>query len=90
MRDLAAVKAASAALAYEAALVAHVSDAIIGLDKCGLVTSWNPAAEAIYGWSGPDLLLLEYQGRLMSDEVEEATSQTSPLGGFIERPKDPN
>ena len=56
MRDLAAVKAASAALAYEAALVAHVSDAIIGLDKCGLVTSWNPAAEAIYGWSGSETL----------------------------------
>ena len=56
MRDLAAVKAARAALAYEAALVAHVSDAIIGLDKCGLVTSWNPAAESIYGWSSSETL----------------------------------
>ncbi|MTD56016.1 sensor domain-containing protein [Amycolatopsis pithecellobii] len=49
MRDVSAKKAAETALRYQAALVEHVSDAIIATDAMGRVTSWNPAAEAIYG-----------------------------------------
>ncbi|GHF55584.1 diguanylate cyclase (GGDEF)-like protein/PAS domain S-box-containing protein [Amycolatopsis bartoniae] len=49
MRDVSAQKAAEAALRYQAALVQHVSDAIIATDAKGRVTSWNPAAETIYG-----------------------------------------
>src|SRR5664280_2585406 len=40
LRDLTEHKTAQAALIYQAALVAHVSDAIIGTDRHGLVTSW--------------------------------------------------
>ncbi|OBB12785.1 hypothetical protein A5662_07610 [Mycobacteriaceae bacterium 1482268.1] len=40
-----------AALRYQAALVNHVSDAIIGITATGNITSWNPAAESIYGRS---------------------------------------
>lgn len=47
-RDLTAQKAAEATFRYQAALVEHVSDAIIATTKAGIVTSWNPAAEAIY------------------------------------------
>jgi diguanylate cyclase (GGDEF)-like protein/PAS domain S-box-containing protein len=47
-RDLSAQKAAEATLRYQAALVNHVSDAIIATTPTGMVTSWNPAAEAIY------------------------------------------
>jgi diguanylate cyclase (GGDEF)-like protein/PAS domain S-box-containing protein len=47
-RDLSAQKAAGATLRYQAALVNHVSDAIIATTPTGMVTSWNPAAEAIY------------------------------------------
>ncbi|HVV13310.1 sensor domain-containing protein [Amycolatopsis sp.] len=49
MRDVSAQRAAESALRYQAALVEHVSDAIIATDTAGRVTSWNPAAEAIYG-----------------------------------------
>lgn len=49
MRDITAQKAAGAALRYQAALVSHVTDAIIATDSGYVVTSWNPAAEAIYG-----------------------------------------
>jgi diguanylate cyclase (GGDEF)-like protein/PAS domain S-box-containing protein len=48
-RDLTTQKAAQATLRYQAALVDHVSDAIIATTASGLVTSWNPAAETIYG-----------------------------------------
>ncbi|WP_236737469.1 diguanylate cyclase domain-containing protein [Mycolicibacterium llatzerense] len=47
-RDITAQKAAQATLHYQAALVEHVSDAIIGTSLDGTVTAWNPAAETIY------------------------------------------
>ena len=46
--DLSAQKAAKAALRCQAALASHVSDAIITTTSTGIVTNWNPAAEAIY------------------------------------------
>ena len=51
LRDLTDRKRAEAALRYQASLVEHVSDAIIGVDTNGRVESWNRAAEVIYGVS---------------------------------------
>ena len=48
LRDLSAQKAAEAARRCQAALVTQVSDAIIATTFTGIVTNWNPAAEAIY------------------------------------------
>ena len=50
-RDVSARHSAETAMRYQAALVNHVSDAIIATTESGLVTSWNPAAQAIYGRS---------------------------------------
>ena len=47
-RDLSAHRHAQAALRFQAALVDHVSDAIVATTADGLVTAWNPAAEQIY------------------------------------------
>lgn len=55
-RDLTGHKAAQAALRFQAALVDHVSDAIIATTGEGLITAWNPAAEAIYGHSAGEVL----------------------------------
>ena len=49
LRDLTDRKRAEAALRYQANLVEHVSDAIVGVDASGRVESWNRAAERIYG-----------------------------------------
>ena len=46
-RDLSAQTAAEA-VRCQAALATHVSDAIIATTSTGMVTNWNPAAEAIY------------------------------------------
>lgn len=51
LRDLTDRKRAEAALRYQASLVEHVSDAIIGVDNDGRIESWNRAAELIYGVS---------------------------------------
>jgi len=50
-RDLTTQRATEASLRLQAALVTHASDAIIATTLAGVVTSWNPAAEAIYGRS---------------------------------------
>lgn len=47
-RDLTSQKAADEIVRFQAALVSHVSDAIISTTFNGIVTSWNPAAEIIY------------------------------------------
>ncbi|MFI5605720.1 EAL domain-containing protein [Amycolatopsis sp. NPDC051903] len=41
---------AATALKSQAAVVSHVSDAIVATTLDGVVTSWNPAAETVYGW----------------------------------------
>ncbi|SNS57190.1 sensor domain-containing diguanylate cyclase [Rhodococcoides kyotonense] len=49
LRDLTEHKAAQESLRYHAALVNHVSDAIVGVAPDGKVSAWNPAAEQVYG-----------------------------------------
>lgn len=56
MRDLTTQKAAEAGLRFQAALVRCASDAIIATSPDGLVTSWNPAAEAVYGHRVEDVI----------------------------------
>jgi diguanylate cyclase (GGDEF)-like protein/PAS domain S-box-containing protein len=51
LRDVSERRAAEAASRYRASLVAHVSDAIIGIDADGRIESWNEAAQHIYGWA---------------------------------------
>jgi len=50
-RDLTTQRATEASLRFQAALVTHASDGIIATTLAGAVTSWNPAAEAIYSRS---------------------------------------
>jgi diguanylate cyclase (GGDEF)-like protein/PAS domain S-box-containing protein len=66
-RDVSARHASESALRYQAALVNHVSDAIIATTATGVVTSWNPAAESIYGRPFADA-----QGRPITELVGAA------------------
>jgi PAS domain S-box-containing protein len=52
----------------EAAVVEYSNDAIIGTTREGTITSWNPAAEKLYGYSGESIIgksgsLLTPEGR---------------------------
>ncbi|HKS45428.1 MAG TPA: EAL domain-containing protein [Amycolatopsis sp.] len=80
LRDLSAQKAAQASLHYQAALVEHVSDAIIATDADGRVTSWNPAAETIYGL--PDSVALgRWVGELVGAPLDPG--EVLRAGGVI-------
>ncbi|MGA8328956.1 MAG: PAS domain S-box protein, partial [Mycobacterium sp.] len=71
-RDVSAQKATEASLRFQAALVDHVSDAIISTTKTGFVTSWNRAAEAIYRRSAVDALGLPI-GDVVGTDLDLAT-----------------
>jgi len=49
-----------------AAMIAGTSDAIIGKSTDGIVTSWNPAAETLFGYSAAEMI-----GRPMSHVIPQ-------------------
>ena len=49
-------KKAELRAAYQARLLSHVSDAIIAVDKDFQITSWNLAAERLYGYTETEVL----------------------------------
>lgn len=55
-RDIANFKQAQAQIEYQANLLQKVTDAIIATDAEFRITSWNKAAEAMYGWTAEEVL----------------------------------
>lgn len=56
LRDITAQKAVESALRRQAALLDHVSNAVIAVDDQMTVRSWNPAAEQMYGRGAADAI----------------------------------
>ena len=81
MRDVTAQKAAAAALRFQAALVGYVSDALIATTAHGIVTSWNPAAETIYGRFAVDAIGRPIR-ELVGDDLDPAT--VVDMGGVVQ------
>ncbi|MEP7370185.1 MAG: PAS domain-containing sensor histidine kinase, partial [Dermatophilaceae bacterium] len=55
-RDMTKAKEAFAAAQRMAAIVEHSEDAIIGRTLDGAITSWNPAAERMFQYSGQEIV----------------------------------
>ena len=56
MQDITERKRAEEELAYQAQLLANVTDAIVAADEQFRLTAWNAAAEAMYGWRADEVL----------------------------------
>ena len=56
VRDITERKAAEMETARHANLLLSVQDAVVGLDPEMRITSWNPAAQATYGWDAGEVL----------------------------------
>ncbi len=74
IRDITERRRAEAAMRYQASLVAHVSDAIIGINPSGRIESWNPAAQAIYGWEESEVV-----GRLVTEVLTAGRDSSTVL-----------
>jgi diguanylate cyclase (GGDEF)-like protein/PAS domain S-box-containing protein len=85
-RDISERRVAEAANRYRASLVAHVSDAIIGIDADGKIESWNEAAEAIYGWKEEEVAGLSISAVVTANRTDSAS--VLERGQRIHRRKD--
>jgi PAS domain S-box-containing protein len=56
VEDVSERRRAAAQLKYQAKLLETVNDAVLAFDDGFLLTAWNPAAEAIYGWAAAEVL----------------------------------
>jgi diguanylate cyclase (GGDEF)-like protein/PAS domain S-box-containing protein len=72
-RDMSERRAAEAANRYRASLIAHVSDAIVGIDAEGSIESWNEAAEAIYGWTEEEVAGLSISAVVTANRTDSAS-----------------
>ena len=59
------------------AILRAALDAHITMDEAGTITSWNPQAEAIFGWTEPDVL-----GRRLSDVIVPPAHREVHLRGI--------
>ena len=78
-RDLTERKRAEAQLAYQANLLANVHDAIFATDEHLNLTSWNRAAEELYGWRADEVLGLKVQDVIRSETSADQRSDASKL-----------
>ncbi len=67
--DLSRRRRAEEQLAFQAHLLANVSDAILAMDEHFRITYWNSAAERLYGWAAAEVL-----GRTVSEVIHPELS----------------
>jgi PAS domain S-box-containing protein len=73
-RDLTDQKGALAVAQRMAAIVEYSSDAIIGRTLDGIVTSWNPAAEKMFGYSSQEIIGKPFDLLSPRDRVDDMLS----------------
>jgi PAS domain S-box-containing protein len=82
--DITERKKAEEYIRYQASLLENVSDAIIASDMNTRITSWNPAAEEIYGWRAEEVI-----GRpvnhFLQTEYNEPTTEEQVFQQFLEQ-----
>ena len=73
--DITARQRAEEQLLYHANLLQYVSDAIIATDVHFIITAWNHAAEALYGWSASEVTGQPLDAFLQTTYVDEQPQQ---------------
>jgi PAS domain S-box-containing protein len=86
-RDITARKQAEEQSHFQANLIVNVSDAIIAVDMQLNIQSWNPAAEAMYGWRAKEVVGQPARNILETDFLkttrEAVTKQVFEKGNWL-------
>lgn len=86
VRDLSAQREATAAQGELAAIVQSSADAIIAMTPGGLITSWNPAAAALFGYGAHDIVghhigeLVKQEASLELEQLLGDSARNGPHG----------
>jgi PAS domain S-box-containing protein len=78
-QDISEGKQAEEKIIYQARLLEQVNDAVLATDEHFTITSWNSAAERIFGWKakeaigrkGEEILQTEFFNKTRSDALQE-------------------
>lgn len=77
-RDITERHAAEAMTQHLATIVESAAEAILAADPEGIITSWNPAAERLFGWSAGEMVG-ERVSRIIPPEREEELQRKDVL-----------
>ena len=83
-RDIRDIRSAESSLRRHAAIVSQVSDAIIVTNETGVIETFNPAAERLYGWMAVEVLGLPMSEVLKATPVrpgDAPTRESVEIGG---------
>jgi len=73
-QDITARREAEAGLNHLAAIVSSSNDAIVGWNPDKTITSWNPGAKRLYGWTEAEMLGRSIAGLMPDDSLEESAA----------------
>jgi PAS domain S-box-containing protein len=72
-RDITEQKRSGAAAMHFAAMIASADDAIVGKDLNGIVQSWNPAAERLFGYTAEEMIGQSITTIIPKERLDEET-----------------
>jgi two-component system cell cycle sensor histidine kinase/response regulator CckA len=75
IRDVTEQKEAEEELLYQANVLYNVSDAVISTDLDYMITSWNYAAAALYGWSATEVIGQPISAIISTEATSEMLDQ---------------
>jgi len=78
-RDITERKQSADQLNYHARLLRHISDAVIATDDQFRITTWNRAAETMYGWSSEEVIGRNVADILSSKLSDEQQAEAQAL-----------